>query len=71
MNTKAKGYAIGAIAAATYGTNPIFAIPLYNDGMDANSVLFFRYILAIPIVALMMKMRGRGFATVKKKFCPL
>lgn len=71
MNTKAKGYAIGAIAAATYGTNPIFAIPLYNDGMDANSVLFFRYILAIPIVALMMKMRGRGFALRKKEILPV
>ena len=71
MNIKAKGYAIGAIAAATYGTNPIFAIPLYNDGMDANSVLFFRYILAIPIVALMMKMRGRGFALRKKEIMPV
>ena len=71
MNIKAKGYAIGAIAAATYGTNPIFAIPLYNDGMDANSVLFFRYILAIPIVALMMKMRGRGFALRKKEILPV
>ena len=71
MNIKAKGYAIGAIAAATYGTNPILAIPLYNDGMDANSVLFFRYILAIPIVALMMKMRGRGFALRKKEILPV
>lgn len=62
---------MGAIAAATYGTNPIFAIPLYNDGMGSNSVLFFRYILAIPIVALMMKMRGRGFALRKKEILPV
>ena len=71
MNIKAKGYILGAIAAATYGTNPIFAIPLYNDGMDANSVLFFRYILAIPLVALMMKMRGRSFAIRKKEILPV
>ena len=46
MNIRTKGYIIGAIAAATYGTNPIFAIPLYKNGMDTNSVLFFRYLLA-------------------------
>lgn len=40
MNIKAKGYIYGAIAAATYGMNPLFALPLYENGMNANSVLF-------------------------------
>lgn len=71
MNLKAKGYIIGAIAAATYGTNPIFAIPLYNDGMDTSSVLFFRYLLAIPIIIVMMKMRGRSFALKRKEILPV
>ena len=43
MNTKAKGYLLGAVAAATYGMNPLFALPLYKAGMDPDSVLFFRY----------------------------
>ena len=49
MNTKAKGYVYGAVAAATYGMNPLFALPLYENGMNTNSVLFsvtclpFRY----------------------------
>ena len=43
MNSKAKGYFLGALGAASYGTNPIFAIPLYNCGMDSESVLFFRF----------------------------
>jgi hypothetical protein len=38
---KAKGYIYGAIAAASYGTNPLFALPLYKVGMDPGSVLFF------------------------------
>lgn len=42
MNTKAKGYLLGAVAAATYGMNPLFALPLYKAGMDPDSVLFFR-----------------------------
>jgi len=61
MNEKIKGYALAAIAAATYGTNPLFALPLYSHGMDATSVLFFRYMLAVPIVAVMIKLRGRDF----------
>lgn len=59
MNTsiKAKGYIVGAIAAASYGTNPLFALPLYSDGMNPDSVLFFRYLIAIPIMAVMLFVR--------------
>ena len=32
MNVKAKGYILGAVAAATYGMNPLFALPLYKAG---------------------------------------
>ena len=47
MNVKAKGYVLGVIAAATYGMNPLFALPLYEAGMNPDSVLFFRYLFAI------------------------
>lgn len=61
MNTKAKGYLLGAIAAASYGMNPLFALPLYEDGLSPDSVLFFRYLFAIPILGIMLKARGRDF----------
>ena len=61
MNVKAKGYMLGAIAAATYGMNPLFALPLYKVGMDPDSVLFFRYLFAIQILGIMIKARGRNF----------
>jgi len=61
MNPKIKGYALAALAAATYGMNPLFALPLYADGLDANSVLLFRYLLALPIVGVMLRWRGRSF----------
>lgn len=54
---KIQGYALGFIAAATYGLNPLFALPLMADGMDTPSILFFRYLFAIPIMALMMVAR--------------
>ena len=31
---KLKGYLLAAVAAATYGTNPAFAVPLYTEGMN-------------------------------------
>lgn len=61
MTAKTKGYILGAVAAATYGMNPLFAIPLYRDGMNTDSVLFFRYLFALPVLAIMIKARGRDF----------
>ena len=71
MNVKTKGYIFGSIAAATYGMNPLFALPLYNDGMDTDSVLLFRYLFAIPILGMMIKSRGRSFAIQRKDIAPL
>ena len=71
MNTKATGYILGAVAAATYGMNPLFALPLYKAGMDPDSVLFLRYLLAIPILGIMLKARGRSFKLKRKEILPL
>jgi drug/metabolite transporter (DMT)-like permease len=71
MNGKAKGYILAAIAAATYGMNPLFALPLYQTGMDPDSVLFFRYLFAIPILGIMIKARGRDFKIQQKEILPL
>jgi len=71
MNEKAKGYILAAIAAATYGMNPLFALPLYKEGMDPDSVLFFRYLFAIPILAVMIRARGRNFRLKRKEILPL
>ncbi|MCM1129074.1 MAG: DMT family transporter [Alistipes senegalensis] len=71
MNKKAKGYILGIIAAATYGMNPLFTLPLYQAGMNPDSVLFFRYLLAIPILAAMMRARGQRFALHREEVLPL
>lgn len=71
MNAKAKGYILGSIAAATYGMNPLFALPLYKTGMDPDSVLFFRYLFAIPLLGIMIKARGRTFKIQRKETFPL
>ena len=71
MNNKVKGYLFAAISAATYGMNPLFALPLYEGGIDLYSVLFFRYLFAIPILAIMLKIRRRDFSIEKADIAPL
>ena len=68
---KFKGYVFAAFAAAAYGTNPAFAIPLYESGMNPNSVLLFRYCLGIPILAILMGMRGLHFELKKDELIPV
>lgn len=68
MNKQVKGYILACVAASTYGLNPLFALTLYADGMDSDSVLFFRYLLALPVVGLMLKIRGHSFIMPAKQF---
>ncbi len=68
--TEIKGYALAAMAAAAYGTNPAFAIPLYEQGMNPNSVLFFRYLFGIPLIALVMSARGVPFRLSREEIGP-
>ena len=70
-NIKVTGYLLAIIAATTYGMNPLFALPLYKAGMDSDSVLFLRYLLAIPILGIMLKARGRSFRLKRGEVLPL
>lgn len=71
MNTKLKGYLWGAIGGATYGMNPLFTLPMYQEGISPDSVLFFRYLFAIPILALMMKVNQVDFRIKCQEIPPL
>ncbi len=53
--TRLFGVIYGAIAAICYGMNPLFTLPLYHRGMDVNSVLFYRYSVALIILLIWLK----------------
>lgn len=55
MKKRSIGIFNGAVAAASYGTNPLFALPLYAAGIGVNSVLFYRYAFAVIIYGLWLK----------------
>ncbi|MDR1902333.1 MAG: DMT family transporter [Treponema sp.] len=71
MGKRFKGFTLGIIAAAAYGLNPLFALPLYREGMSADSVLFYRYILAALILGLLMKLKKIPFALKRTEIVPL
>ena len=55
MKRQTTGILNGAIAAASYGTNPLFALPMYAHGIGVNSVLFYRYAIAVSVYFLWIK----------------
>ena len=63
--------AYGAIAAASYGLNPLFALPLYADGMGADSVLFYRYAFGLVMLGVMMVVQRQSFALRRCEVLPL
>ena len=71
MNSKTKGFIYGAIAAASYGMNPLFALPLYAAGMSVDTVLFYRYFFAVIVLGILMKMQHQSFSLQKADILPL
>ena len=45
----------------TYGLNPLFAVPLMKQGVSVDSILFFRYFLAVLILGGWMAFRRESF----------
>lgn len=54
-NEKITGTIYGAIAAACYGMNPLFTLPLYKANISVNSVLCYRYVLATLLLWFWLK----------------
>lgn len=67
MRKRDRGYIYGTIAAVSYGTNLLFALPLYAGGIDVNSVLFYRYAFAALIYALWLKFVKKLPLKIKKE----
>lgn len=47
------GYALGLLANVCYATNPLFSLPLLHAGVGVSSVLFQRYLLALPLYVIL------------------
>ena len=55
------GYPAGIITGITYGLNPMFAVPLMNNGASIESILFFRYLFAVILLAAFLILTKQSF----------
>ncbi len=62
------GTLAGIAAAVCYGTNPLGALKLYAEGMQTNSVLFYRFGLAWLIIAVVMLFRKESLKVMRQEF---
>ena len=70
ISDKLKGYICGAISGATYGMIPLFSVPVLNKGVGFDSLLFYRYLMAAAVMALIQLARRRSLA-ISLKDVPL
>lgn len=70
-NRKLIGTLAGIAAAVCYGTNPLGALKLYAEGMQTNSVLFYRFGLAWVIIAIVMLFRKESLKVTRQEFTAL
>lgn len=56
-----KGVICGILAAVCYGTNPFGALPLYEEGVNTSSVLFYRFSMAVVMLGVMLLAERKSF----------
>ena len=61
------GYPAGIITGITYGLNPLFGMPLMNNGAAVESILFFRYAFAVGILGAFLWLTKQSFKITAKQ----
>ena len=61
------GYPAGIITGITYGLNPLFGMPLMNNGAAIESILFFRYAFAVVILGAFLWLTKQSFKITAKQ----
>lgn len=61
------GYPAGIITGITYGLNPLFGMPLMNKGVSVDSILFFRYGIAVLILGVVLLLDKQSFKISRKQ----
>lgn len=67
MSSKTKGVLCGIIAAICYGTNPLGVLYLYQEGLNAVSTVFYRYLAAVLLLAVALVAKGENFKISRRE----
>lgn len=66
-NNRFIGILSGIVAAICYGTNPLGALFLYQEGVNTHTVLGHRFSLAAILVGILMLFRKEHFRVTKRE----
>lgn len=61
------GYPAGIITGVTYGLNPLFGVPLMQGGAAVESILFFRYGIAVLLLGAFLWLTKQSFRVSLKE----
>ncbi|UYF42892.1 DMT family transporter [Aliarcobacter cryaerophilus] len=61
MSLQTKGVILAIISAICYGMNPLGALFLYEEGLNVNSVIFYRFIFASILLAIFIIIKKDSF----------
>lgn len=61
------GYTLAVLGSASYGLNPLFALPLYDIGVSPMNVLFYRYIISALLMGFWIIIRKGSFRLTMKE----
>ena len=67
MSIQTKGILLAVISAICYGTNPLGALFLYEEGLNVSSVIFYRFAFATLFLAIFMLIQKRSFFVTFKE----
>ena len=67
MKASLKGYIFVIVSAIVYGCMPLGTKIIYADGVNAMSLVLYRNLLAIPIMALLVKLQGDRLWVTKQE----
>lgn len=64
------GAVSGFLSAVSFGLNPLFALPLYQRGMTTYNVLFYRFLFAVVLMGILLKIRHKPFRLERNQLLP-
>ncbi len=71
MSNYLKGVFYGVVTSATFGLIPLFSIPLMESGLQIDSILFYRFLIASIVLGMMMVFKNESFKIEKRDILPL
>lgn len=68
---KINGFLYGLLSSASFGLIPLFTIPIMQEGMQFESILFYRFMLACMALGGILLVGGQTFRIQRKDIPPL